>query len=1455
MGSLGLCHKWLGLEMTTVALPLHNLNYLMMPQTRKSFKIIQVTLLTAIFTWVTLSIPYPSPIQADEPSQESKLRDDIFFKAERLERAIRSLLYRADNLFSDELEKRPITSNPTGVSEGRSCVGCHEIQKPVERSKKEEDPFANIFFKPGDPFRYLIPSFERDFSEQTHHDLFQHLKRDMRSLATNIEAYFSLEDLAPELFILMLKSYLSLLTQYLILESLVFPTQNAFLLLEKEFSLRIPISSIPRLQDYMEDPSLSPETQSLFSLISFKDAPGTPYATLHFSDIYKTNIELSSHLRHQNEAGWLNILKLLTIQFLATQLFHIADLWPDIGEKNQLFFNQISKRFPSIQQNFGAFFESKKMNREKLFHALLAEHLISKEIPTILTSDRYKDLLSHAPRMKKEMAEVDAYLEKMNFIEYEKKKTIQLVKEHFAANPSISPEMPVEEIARWFRALILNLKKNFLHEHLIIHFVSRREISHFKALELEEKYYHEYEEALSMERVQEWISDFDFSAMSNIGASFRFFEFSALTLPKIVEEIQEIDDEIETLLLHQFHANLAWRDAKIRHRQKIFPNGYRNDGIPLAPFENEYPMGMLWNIWGMEEETIGAKPPASTSARSPYDPDPESILSVLPTGRFPQPTSIENDEFNFKILLSTLLSPLGSDLYLLQKAHTLAEADSKETLVKAYEALLKEAEAFAQKPRKELHGASYAWYKVRTFFGAQPKANEQGEHEQDKIDASLSLLKKLREKLKGIDRENQQTLDDFFETKVVYSIDHPSTDVIQRDFLIRAADRLEFLKTKRAVLTSSGTDTASFRILDLPLTLPAPHLNAQVSEEKPFIRHLDTLEKQDGVLLSEVETFLSRYRQKMTQFYIDVRSLPFPVERLHFFSKDDFSQFEEAFRSQLKTIFENKISDEERDDMLKQNEEIVRELRTLEERVKSTFQDDIPPLGYERPEYFIGYEKNSPPLDRDLKRIVEIREKRKSIYLDRGGEKVDEWIKSYLQEWMIRAALIEQDLLIRKNIQKIIHAETIDDIKEFILDPFILKQALTEVESMYPEELWRIQAFEKMHVDLADRYSHTLLTTYFKSSARSKAFWIGIALSIALAFVPGGQIPSYVIGVILLSDFGVELSHEFYESYITLPNMLENKKGFYRSVTYGDGPGDPSEFQSLEDGIWWKKRIAIGSTLIFFLPWARAEYHRTIDLIHRQTNLFASLKIPYYAKLLGIENSKSLNLSLIQKRMAEKFGISLENLIHANEKAMANFLFTKFGKKEGEKWLYLFRFFQDSDVQKYLWLETYHQCQEAIRLIGFEEGQWPTLEMAKAQAKAKIEFYLSKEGHPTIAPEFYELSRKKVRAIEDALHYLELQGGFVEQAPYIVNPKRALDTLGLSLSELPSRAELDRIYYLAKTNGDTEKLGAARYLQDLYQTAKEDKRKISLQFETLYEGKEITPELKFFLELLKEIPE
>lgn len=1430
----------------------------MMPQTRKSFGTIQIYLFTGIFTFVTMSIPYPSPVQADEPSRESKLREEIFFKAERLERAIRSLLYRADKIFSDDLEKRPIPSPPVGVEEGGSCVGCHEIQKPVERSRREEDPFLNIFFKPGDPFRYLINSFERDFSEQTHYNLFQILKREMRSLATAVEAYFSMEDLAPELLILILKSYLSLLSQYLILESLVFPTQNALLLLEKEFSLRIPVSSIPRLHDYMEDPSLSPETQSLFSLISFKDAPGTPYAYLRFSDIYKTNIEFSSHLRNQNETAWLNILKLLTIQFLATQLFHIADFWPDIGEKNQLFFNQISKRFPSIQQNFGALFESKKIDRGKLFYGLLAEYLISKEIPTVLTSDRYKDLLSHAPRMKQIRDDLDTYLEKMNFIEYEKKKTTQLVKEHFAANPSISSaissERFVEETAKWLRNLILNLKKNFLHEHLILHFVSRREMSHFKALELEEKYFDEYEEELSLARVKEWLSDFDFDAISKIGASFRFFEFSALTLPKIVKEIEEIDDEIETLLLHQFHANLAWRDAKIKHLQKIFPNGYRNDGIPALPFENEYPMGMLWKSWGMEEETIGAKPPASTS----YDPDPESVLSVLPIEHLPQPKSIENDEFNFKILLSTLLSPLGSDLYLLQKVHTLAEADSKETLVEAYGALVKEAEAFAARPRNELNelsGASYAWYKIRTFFGAQPRPGDVGQHEKDKVETSLLLLKKLGEKLKGIDRENQQTLDDFFETKVITPIDHPPLDVSQRHFLSGAEDRLAFLKTKRAVLTSSGTDTASFRILDLPVKLPVPHLNTEISEEKPFIRHLDTLEKQDGVLLSEVDTFLNRYRQKMTQFYIDAQSLPFPVERLHFFSKDDFSQFEEAYRSQLKTIFENKISDGDRNDMLKQNEEIVRELRALEQRVKSTFQDEIPPLGYEHPEYFIGYEKNRPPLDSDLKRIIELREKRKSIYLDRGGDRLDEWIKSYLQEWMIRAVLIEQDLLIRKNIYKIIHASEIDDIKEFILDPFILKQALTEVESMYPEELWQIQAFEKMHSDLVDRYSHTLLTTYFESSARSKAFWIGIAVSIALAFVPGGQIPSYVIGVILLSDFGVELGHEFYESYVTLPNMLENKKGFYRSVTYGEGPGDPSEFQSLEDGIWWKKRIAIGSTLIFFVPWARAEWHRTIDLIHRQTNLFASFKIPYYAKLLGIENSKSLNLSLIQKRMAEKFGISLENLVNANEKTLASFLSTKFGKKEGKKWLQIFHFFQDSEVQKYLWLETYHQCQDAIRLIGFEEGQWPTLEMARSQAKAKIEFYLSKEGHPTIAPEFYELSRKKVRAIEDALQYLKFQGKFLEQAPYIVNPKLALDTLGLSLSELPNRAELDRIYYLAKTKGDTEKLGAARYLSDLYQTSKEDKRKISLQFETLYEEKEISPELKCFLELLKEIPE
>ncbi len=1419
-----------------------------MPQTRKSFGVIRIYLFTTIFTFVTMSIPYPpamSGAQADESSYvesgESKLRNEIFLKAQSLETTVRSLLYRADEIFSGALEKRPIPSPPAGVEEGGSCVGCHEIPKPTWRPKQTEDLFEPQFKDPvenfpADPFSNLIDYFKKNFPADTPSEQFHILRSEMRSLAKDMEAYFSIRDLMPELFILMLKSYISILSQYLILEFLVFPTQNAFLLLEREFSLRIPVSSIPRLHDYMENPSLSDETQSIFSVIYFKDAPGTPYAYLHFTDTYKTNIELSSYLRSQNETGWLNILKLLTIQFLATQLFHIADFWPDIGEKNQLFLSQISRRFPShhqnFGQNFGALFESKKMNQEKLFHGLLAQHLISREIPTILTSDRYKDLLSHAPRMKEipsSKTELDAYLEKMNFIEYEKKKTIHLIKEHFASNPSVSPSVnqdtPAGEIARWLRGLIVDMKKNFLHEHLILHFVSPREMSHFKAMELEEKYFQEYEQELPMARVQEWLSDFDFHAISKIGASFRFLEFSALTLPKIVKEIEEIDDEIQTLLLHQFHENLAWRDTKIKHLQKLFPNGYRNDSIPAAPFENEYPMGMLWNNWGMGEEKIWAKPP--THAYDPYGPDPESIPSVLPTEHLPQPKSIDNNEFIFKVLLSTLLSPLGSDLYLLQKIHTLAEADSKEKLVEAYEALMKEAEAFVSRPRKELHGVSYAWYRVRSFFGAQPKSNEQEQHEKDKVEASLSLLKELGKKLNGIDRE----------------------------IIFQAEDRLEFLKTKRAVLTNSGTDTASFRILDLPVKLPAPHLNAQISEEKPFIRHLEKLEKQDGVLLSEVETFLNRYRQQMTQFYIDSQSLPFPVERLHFFSKDNFSQFEEAYHDQLKTVFENKILDEALDGMLKENEKILHELRALELGVKSTFRDQIPPLGYEHPQYFIGYKKNRPHLERDLKRIIELRERRKSNYLDRGGDRLDEWIKSYIQEWMIRAVLIEQDLLIRKNIYKIIHADQIDDIKEFILDPFILKQALKEVESLYPEELWRIEAFEKMHSDLADRYSHTLLTTYFESSARSKAFWIGIALSIALAFVPGGQIPSYVIGMILLSDFGLELSHEFYESYITLPNMLENKRGFFHSATYGEGPGNPSDFQALEDGIWWKKRIAIGSTLIFFIPWARAEWHRTIDLIHRQTNLFTSFKIPYYAKLLGIENGERMNLSLIQKRMAEKFGVSLGDLVHANEKAMESSLLKKFGKKEGKKWLHIFRFFQDSDVQKYLWLETYHKCQDAIRLIGFEEGQWPTLGMAKAQAKARIEFYLSKEGHPTIAPEFYELSRKKVSGIQDALQYLEFQGEFLEQALYIVNPKLALDTLGFSLPQLPGRKELDRIYYLAKANGDTEKLGAARYLRDLYQTSKEDKRKISLQFETLYEEKKISAELKFFLELLKEIPD
>ena len=1042
--------------------------------------------LAFLFTFVMVSNSFSGSAYAQSaPFQplpsEAQLRDEILMGGQAIELLAQRLLQE------NERPSPPAEPELPGVFKGRHCTQCHSVPS--------SPPPLDIPLSPQQRTShwYLLPPEEK----------FNILHQEMLTLKLKVTQYLELPQTPLDLQVTFIKGYLNALSQYLITSLTMHPLSNPFDDLEEVWALPLSLESIDRMKAHISKTETFKTTKEIFTtLIYFKEG------RMSFSDTFKIAIELSSFLHQKNEDAWLNILKLQTVQYLGRQLLHINAYWPQTHSKNKEFFGSLSQHFRSLNHSFGSTLQDQERQRQTNFNRFLGDHLSTQDIPTLITQERYQDLMSHAPRLWDAIGNrFEEYFKESSWIKMEKENTSTEIKKTFYLHPFSIENYDPRELARWTKMKLIEIKKKFLHDHLEYHFLKRKEITSEEATSLEEKYVAEFEITLTPERIAEWFTTFDSSTPAAVNSAFEFLKLSA-QVEGAEEQIAQIDEQIQALLLYDFNKHASWGRTVFQTRQ----------------------IDQSWVDSGMEKEEMNGMVPGPDS----------SIPDILPIEKFPKINPIEMNPTNFSIVVAMLISSIKNNLFLVKHIEEFTKAQTKKELIQNYNSLVEEVS-------------------LMHTFSSFPI------HEREKLKETLMALEKLGEKIKRLNPKNTETLDDFFTT---------------------SKEKVEFLKTKRAIFTNI------LHILAVPIETMTP--------EKTYLYHLQDLKKQEGVTQEEVETFLITGEKTIEKLYRDTfEKYSFPMPILFRYSDYSVKEFLEEYHKKEQEFLKD-LSPAQRDHATSQNREILSQLRQLEHHLQYFH------AGYVHPEYFIEAKGNLHPrtLER-LKRVQELRKERKEVYLDKGGADLDTWLKGYIGTLMLRHALIAQDLLIRKSIDKVVHAKTMDEIKEFVLDPFILNQALELVQKEYPTQAWRVENYRKVHADLIHEISESPFDAYFGNSWHSAAFWSLVTLQIILYFIPGTQLVAVAIGVLLLTDAIVQTGHELHKNFIELPRSLQNKKDFFLSsaipeeiMIAGEGPGgEYQDFSKMEEDIFWSQVIT-GSVSVLLLPWARFEIKRVLKLLH-----------------------------------------------------------------------------------------------------------------------------------------------------------------------------------------------------------------------------------------------------------------
>ena len=1260
---------------------------------KASFTLFQRTFasfLAFLFTFVMVSNSFPQLAYAQSTplaplTSEAQLRDQILMGGKAIELMSQRLLQEYEiqkpKSFSGGEKLLP------GIQEGANCLKCHSDALSSPPPVPSPFPIHVPDFL-NDPFFFTPKGGNSHWNSHSPEKKFELLSVEMQDLKTKVQHYVLLENAPIEIQITLIKIYLGALIQYLVASLKAFPLSNPFDSLDDTWQLRFPFNKVDQIKAIIAKPETFQSTKETFTtLVYFKDD------RIFFSDTFKIAIELSSFLREQNEEAWLNILKLQTVQYLGKQLLKINSYWPQTHLKNKEFFGKLSTHFRSLNHSFGSMLQDQERQRQTNFNQFLGDHLSQQDIPTLITFDRYKELMSHAPRMWDALEKrFEEYFEKSSWMKIEKDATQTELKKALYLHPFSLSDYDSRELARWIKTRILEIKKKFFQDHVEYHFLNPREMVAEEANALEQKYLADYEQELTPGIILQWLSTFDSSAPAAVKSAIEFLKLSA-QVEGAQEQIAQIDEQIQAFLLHDFNKHVSWGHTLLPGRQ----------------------INQSWRDSEMDKEEM--------NAMVPYPPD-SSIPDLMPIEKFPQMKPIEMNPSNFGVLLATLISSIGDNLFLVKHIGEFTKAQTKEELVTTYQSLVDQVQTMLSTITLPTPSYSEMTYVDPVMLYGIPKRDPQEKdkiHEKKKLEEALKGLEKLGQKIKRLNPKDTETLDDFFAT---------------------TKEKVEFLKTKRAIITNV------IRILDITMESGTGNANHE-REEKIFLHHIQDLKKQDGVLLSEVREFLGSSMDTSEKFHTAAtqkHSFPLPQLLKPSDYRTGYDKLQEEYAKKVKIFL--KTPDTRK--TLDKNTDLLKELRYLEKDL-AYFH-----AGYLHPEYFIETKGNllRPQTLEKLKRVQELRTQRKAAYLDQGGADLDEWLRGYISTFMLRQALVTQDLLIRKNIDKVVHARSIDEVKEFVLDSFILDQALELVKQEYPNQEWRVTKFRKMHTHMMSELSEGFLDSYFDSSFHSYLFWGLVTIQIILFFIPGAQLGAVAIGVFLLGDTLVQIGHHLLIKTPRSYNTIQTKEDFYLSSAIpeeiisagGNGPGGNNyeNFDKMRDGVFWDAVITGGLSLLI-IPWAKFETKRALQLFHTKTNWFVKLKTPLYAKNLGIENGTPITLSLVQEKMAQRLGIPAQEFLNLEAPKLIELTMAKLGKEKGAHFLQMIQFFKQIE---------YEHFQQALATLGFTK-EIPTLAQIQTRAQEMLRQNALTQGRPTLPPESRSYLERNRTKIEEAFQFLE----------------------------------------------------------------------------------------------------
>lgn len=1344
-------------------------------------------ILSVIFTSSQILVFDPSAAVGQEPHVYQSTREDYQRLSEKIHLLSDAVLKKLSDQNRKDLSQNKSAKKNPAMASGKYCADCHETKtEPNVLEEKEENSAPSESEKKEVTADQAAPEQLESLTQ-----LLSEFKLEIqKKILTASSFLFEQMDLVQLYFNTLQKA----ITVFLTLAPEKLPLDS----LNETYALTLTEQKVLEIKEYLSQPEALSSTRDFFATAVIFD-----HNRLLFTEAFKTHVDLLSMITVCSEKSWLNYLKLQVLQYLSKELLTISRYWPQGASLNETFFSDIQKEFPFMTRNLLTLYGLTKNAEAKSFNHLFAYYMAERDIPPILTKENYALLIDRTKTLNHSLGDLRAaYIDKLEFSENEKLYVKRYLENHLRHYAESFRKMRKSDLAILVHKTILEAKSDFLKKYLRYHF--KDEFHEDTAQELHDTLYSDYQRSLDLYAVYEWIQIFE-SPESDL----QFLNLALLEIPKAMTAFLAMDRDIESVLLHGFHQKLAWKEGMSKLAGA--PTYYSLD-----------PLGMEWIDAGLDEEKPKFIKPNAFNAN-------QNAPALLPSHQFPTFPVIENNPVNQSVLNAVLLDPVLKKISSFSIQKTFLAADSKQKLFDAFQKTVGALRSKIQSPApyvnelEVLPHDTIPYGDINSRLYVPTQRARWAKHELKHLQSDLSALESLEGKIHHTHLADEATLEEFFETD---------------------QERLQFLKTKHSMILN----------FNRPLAFPfeaqsTKRIGSENFSTATLYQHLKNLQTQDGFLWEELLIFLQENERRLQNAHEALRQMvPLSIPHLEHHPIFDRSHFETQFNQKVEEWIGPRLT-ESTHQALTQNRQIIEKLRTLEEDI-ADHAVHLPKLAYVHPEYF---RESRPGLIPDiflekLSEIQALREQRKKVYLEKGGQKLDEWVTTYVSMHLIRQMLIHKDLLIRKQIYKVLAAKDLEEIKELALDPFIFRQAMEQLpKATLEEESWRLESYTHMVEEARKNLDTNILESYFESSAHNALFWSLCATTLLVfLFVPGGQPISYYIGVALLADFGVQTGVQAHQAFWEIPQDCENRREFIHSTVSlsEEGPSNLEDIDILEDALFWKQAWTVGSASLLFMPWAAAEVRRGIRLFH-ESNLFILPRATAYAQKTKLP-VHALSLPTIENYVYRQTSISGSTLAALSMKEFIHRASTSVGKREAQKLWFMLQFFRRPVVTAYLELQRLETFRSAIQTLGVEPIA--TLESAKIQTQALMEVYqkmLQTSDRPTVIKPFVTT---RLRELEEGLATFEA----FFSAKFYLAPELLLRSLRLSLETLPSRTGFEAWRATLATTPDIQ--AAAQFLETLYALTPSQKIHKWLELQILAQTTPHRAALENLAEILMKIP-